>query len=445
MARRASLLRAACTGVSVMTGRALLVALRRARLLLRVARGARGRESGPVRVRPVTVRAVGVARVRAHERLLARVTRPAEGGTVRRGREVVRRVARGACRAARVGRRVSGRDRPVAGGAFGRDLVWIAVRRMARRAHARRRDGAECCDCRVTRVDPTVAIAARRRGLRRRVRRMAAETLGVRRDRLRSERGLHAVAPDARRLGRDEVVRLVAREARIMVRGLRQAGGRVALRARGRRTSRRGVAGVTVETSLAVRVIGVGGRELLVAARAILWGDRRLLVGAMAVGTRRRRVDADRRVRPFGARVTRDARRRLLRGKRVTREAITGGLRIERMRVCLFGLVTPQAWRDPRVLEPDPLVVVALLARDGVLVDVGFVPGARAKLLPVRWTSSVGMPKPRFRMIWWMKKPTTAVIVSTVSTAAIAILLRVTCPSHGTCGTGDRAACPCCS
>ena len=262
-------------------------------------------------VRAMTVRAVDVPCVRAHERLLLRVTCPAERCLVHRLRKVVWRMARGARGAAAVGRRVCRRDALVAARTIGRHFARIAMRRVARRARGSSRDGAQRRHGRMRRVNRAVAADARGRRSGGRVRRVAAQTFCVGGDGHRRERRLDAVAPGARLLGGDEVVRLVTRQARVVVRGLGPRWRRVTPRARGRRLRRRCVARVAVEASLAVGVIGVRGRQLRVTAGAVLRRDRGLAMGSVAIGARRRCVNTgDRRLRSLRIRMAGDARRR---------------------------------------------------------------------------------------------------------------------------------------
>lgn len=380
VARRAVGLWVARAGVRVVALRAHLVTRGSGSALLRVARRAKRSARRMVGVGAVTLRAIGVACVRRNECALARVAIAAESRCARGRSEIVRKVTRRAPRCAAVRSRVRRRHARMTRRAFARDCSRVAVWRVARRARARGHHG-------VRRVRGRVARRAGRCCLRGVVRRVAAQAIVVHRRSLRRERRLCAVASNARLLrARDEVVWLVARQARVVARGLRPRRRRVTARARRLCSCANGVSGVAVEAAPRPDVIGVRRRELGVARRAVLRRDGRVGVRRVAVRARDARVNADGGVRASRARVTRNARRGRRRRECVTGQAImlraldAEGVRARRLRRVAF-----RAARDIRLCEAMRRDVVTRRARNPVFLDVSVVSLARAKLLPLRW------------------------------------------------------------
>jgi hypothetical protein len=263
----------------IVAERALLVPGRCAGRLLRVTTAARGRRRGLVRRGSVARRAVGVTPEGRNAGALGAVAFRAEGELRSGRRERVRLVALHAEQALSVRAAIAGRH-------FG----------MARRARARLGVGvvsvghvARDAGILVSMIDVNLGVAAatrRRRGPRC-VRRVARGALRVRHRLFGCQRGqqrrLGAVAADADSRGlRDEVVRLVAGEARVVPSRLGTCRVLVTSGA-GRARSTGGVVRfVAIEAVLAVFVLSVRERSLVVTIDAGFHRDRRRFVRVMA-------------------------------------------------------------------------------------------------------------------------------------------------------------------
>ncbi len=199
------------------------------------------------------------------------------------------------------------------------------------------------------------------------------------------QRGLGAVAADARVVTDDEVVGRVASGALIV-------GGRVRLRClrmagrAGRLRRGRGLVGVmAVEASRRGCMLGVLGRSLVVATRAVCGDHRRRLVQVVAGRAVDRGVLHDGGQMAFGSGVAVDARGRgapepeHVAGQAVGRTGLTAVMRD----ASFFGVALP-ADRRTRVLEAVALEVVTGVALRLSAADVKRVPGGVAVLSPGR-------------------------------------------------------------
>jgi hypothetical protein len=251
-------------------------------------------------------------------------------------------------------------------------------------------------------IDTNLRVAAQARGCggRRRVGSVTARASCVRhrlwRHEGRQERRFRPMTPDANpRPVRDELVRLVATEARIVARRFRPCRLFVARRASLARGRGRRVGLVAIEAILAPFVLGVGEGLLFVTIGAGLRRDRRGLVGMVARLALRRamgRHGGHERLR-FG--VATDARRGgSSRGKRVTHQAV-GLLLPPLVRVPRFLVVTAQTDTGAGIGKTAGSVVVAILAHDGSFAHVLLVTGARSVLGPRRG----------YRLRWHARRP----------------------------------------
>ena len=251
----------------------------------------------------------------------------------------------------------------------------VAMRRVARDARA---PGAV--------LDPHVGVAvhARRGGVSRGMRRVAARAVGVRRH-LRCECDFGSVTADARaRAAGFEDVRPVAPDARRMPGRPRPRGLGVARRAERDGLGGRSMATVAIRASCRAGVRGVVGRPLFMARRAVGGDDRGRLVRAMALGAIGRSVRAYRSAIAVRAPVAARARgRRDIRSKRVAGEAVG--------RVCArtaavmhrgFFRMASRAGRRAGILESLALEVMAVATGDVGVFDVLAVAGARTELVP---------------------------------------------------------------
>ena len=140
-------------------------------------------------------------------------------------------------------------------------------------------------------VDIGVAPDARRGRVSRRMGHVAACAYGVGWRRLRGEGDLLAMTADARRLPTgDEVVRLMAADARFMAGWMSLGGLGVTRSARIERSDRRVMSAMAIQAARGARVTCVLRRSLDVAARAIGRDDRRRLMDLVALGALERRV-----------------------------------------------------------------------------------------------------------------------------------------------------------
>src|SRR5579859_4161534 len=191
-------------------------------------------------------------------------------------------------------------------------------------------------------------------------------------------RGFRAVAPGAHAWLSLEVVRLVARETRVVARGLRARGFFVTTRAPHDGRARRLVRLVAVAAVLASLVRGMAQRALLVAARARLRRDRRCLVWVVALLAVDGRVLDHGSVRAQLLGVATDAGRRIARREGVARKAVgftfAPGVRVRR----LLG-VAARADIGSRFRKV-AFGSVAITAGDVAFSDVSLVPDARAKV-----------------------------------------------------------------
>jgi hypothetical protein len=354
------------------------MSLRSARLFVHVAASAGRAVLRSVGRGAVAGRAVAVPRIHRHEGALARVAARAQDQLVRRRLEVVRLMAARAGGAAGVSACVARGDLRVTGRArVGFGVHVPGVRFMARDARGL---------VRVSDFDRRVATGARRGGPAGVVVLVAARTDGVGRDARSQERLFRSMATDTHVRRRDEGVRFVAFDARIVARGLGPCGLLVAGAALLQREGGRRVWFVAVGAPRRARVRRVLGGELGVASRASLAEDGRIAVRAMALNAIGRRVGLrNRREASFGRRMTPEARRNaLLRGEGMARQAIGHlGDAAGDEPSPLFG-VAFRARERSGILESIALVVVAILAGHAVLADVLHMPEARPVLGPRR-------------------------------------------------------------
>jgi hypothetical protein len=159
-------------------------------------------------------------------------------------------------------------------------------------------------------VDIGMTPDARCGRVSRRVRHVAAGAHGVCRRRFRSEGDLLAMTADARRLPTgDEVVRLMAADARFMAGWMSLGGLGVTGRACIERSNRRVMAAMAIQAARGARVAGVLRRSLDVAAHAIGRDDRRRLMDLVALGALERRVSDHGMALALGLGVAANARR----------------------------------------------------------------------------------------------------------------------------------------
>jgi hypothetical protein len=218
-----------------------------------------------------------------------------------------------------------------------------------------------------------------------RVRHVAAGAYRVRRRRFRRESDLLAMTADARGLPTgDEVVRLMAADARFVAAGRGPGGLDVTRRARIERRKRGVMAAMAIEAARRVRMRCVLRRSLAMAARAIGHDDRRRLVDLVALGALERRVPHHGMALALGLGVAADARRLGKIGRERVARQTRGRRRPEAASVRDGGLlgVAVAAHGRSRVLEPVALEVVAGAACDIGLSDVSLMSRARSKLSP---------------------------------------------------------------
>lgn len=140
-------------------------------------------------------------------------------------------------------------------------------------------------------VDIGMTPDARRGCVSRRVGHVAAGAHGVCRRRFCGEGDLLAMTADARRLPTgDEVVRLMAADARFMAGWMSLGGLGVTRSARIERSNRGVMAAMAIEAARGARVTCVLGSPLDVAARAIGHDDRRRFMDLVALGALERCV-----------------------------------------------------------------------------------------------------------------------------------------------------------
>ena len=369
MAGSARRLRQGRPPMRFVAARTLLMSRWGGRLLLRMALATSRRRHRVMRRGPVARSAIGVPRTRGRQGGLLEVAFCTKSGLLRWG-HVMACVATDACRCTLVSCRIDERDAAVTGRARGDFGVGRAVRHVA--ARARVLAGAD---------DLHVGVAACARVSSRpgRVRSMAARAHRMRRGDGCGQRRLCLVAANASTCAaRNEVVRLVAIDARIVAGRLWTAGLCMARRARVDRTDRGGMRRVAIETFFRPCMLRVDRRPLLVARVAALRPGKGLGVHRVALRAIDSGVRVDWRKRACRLTMASDARgRRLVGGEGMARNAVDSCARcaFAWMSMRRFGRMTSRARRASGILEPVSLNVMAIVARRLAPPDVRLVAG----------------------------------------------------------------------
>ena len=361
--------------VRLVTARALLMADRGRGELLRVASAAERWLDRLVGRWPVTRGTFAVAAIFGSVRRFDGVTAGAELATSDGGKAVGLMAVR-AIEARSMNAVIARRDLGVARRAKGGLHVHVA--RMGRMARDARLLSV------VHHVHLRVAPLARSSRLLRCMRLVAARALGVNRRRRGDERRFDAVTAHAHasRLG-DEVMRLVAGEARVVVRRLRPGRPLVARSARLQRRFRRLVRAVAILATLALGMGGVRKGPFVVARCAVLRRDGRRGVWVMAIVALDGCVLRHPGMRPLRLRMAAETCRGRLRGEGVARET-PGRMLPARMRVRRLCTVAAGAHARPWVREAARFETVAVPADHRPFPDVLLVPCTRTKLGPRR-------------------------------------------------------------